>query len=236
MKRLLGIFFAVSLLFILSACDVVKGNGNVTDEVFDVSDFTEIQFEGVGDVFIEVGETESVIIRTDENLQERMKAEVRGDTLYIGQREGNNVMNPTEITFLITVIDLEKVVVSGAGDVTIDGIESDSLELDLNGATDTTLTDINIDELTIDISGAGGATASGTVQTLTVELSGVGEFSGFDLVTENAEVEISGAGSAEVTVNETLTGEIDGVGGITYRGNPTVDVDLEGLGDVTADN
>lgn len=236
MKRLLGILFAISLMVILSACNVVRGNGNVTDEVFDLSDFSEIQFDGVGDVFIEMGETDSVIIRTDENLQERMKAEVRGNTLYIGQQEGNNLMNSTEITFLITVTDLDKVVVSGAGEVTIDSFESDSLELELNGATDTTLTDIDVDELNIEISGAGGASASGNAQTLTVNISGVGEFSGFDLESDNAEVVISGAGSAEVTVNDTLTGAIDGVGDISYRGNPSVDVDRNGLGEVSADS
>lgn len=236
MKRLLSIIFAISLMFVLSACNVVKGNGNVTDEVFDLSGFSEVQFDGVGDVFIEVGEVESVIIRTDENLQERMKAEVRGDTLYVGQREGNNLMNSTEITFLITVTDLDKVVVSGAGDMTIDGIQGDSLELELDGATDTTITDIDVNNLTIEISGAGGANASGNADALSVSISGVGEFLGFDLVTDTADIQISGAGSAEVNVNDSLTGSIDGVGDVTYRGNPTVDVDRNGLGDVSADD
>lgn len=235
-KRIIGIMFAISLIFVLSACNVVKGNGNVTDMAFNLSDFSEIQFDGVGSVFIEVGEVESVIIRTDENLQERMKAEVRGNTLYIGQQDGNNLMNSTEITFLITVIDLDEVVVSGAGDVTIEGIENESLELELNGATDTTLTDINVDNLSIDISGAGGATASGQAESLTVDISGVGEFLGFDLETDTTEINISGAGSAEVNVNNTLTGSINGVGDVTYRGNPSVDVEQDGLGDVNVDN
>ena len=236
LKRSIGIIVAVSLMFVLSACNVVTGNGNVTDEVFDFTDFSEIEVDGVGDVFIEVGEVESVIIRTDENLQERMKAELRGDTLYIGQQDGNNVMNSSEITFLITVVELNSVVVSGAGNLTIDGIEGDSLELDLNGATDTTLRDIDVDSLSIEISGAGGASASGQAESLTVDIRGVGEFSGFDLITDTAEITISGAGSAEVNVNDALTGSISGVGDLSYRGNPSVDVEQDGLGDVSADD
>ncbi|GAB5493895.1 MAG: hypothetical protein Phog2KO_41100 [Phototrophicaceae bacterium] len=236
LKRFIGIIVAISLIFVLSACNVVKGNGNVTDEVFELSDFSEIEFDGVGDVFIETGEVESVVIRTDENLQERMKAEVRGDTLYIGQQDGNNLMNPSEITFLITVTDLDSVVISGAGAVTIDGIEAETLALELNGATDTTLTDIDVDSLSIEISGAGGANASGQAQSLTVDISGVGEFSGFDLETDTAEINISGAGSAEVNVNDTLTGSINGVGDLSYRGNPSVDVEQNGLGDVSAED
>ena len=256
MKRLFTLLFALSMVFVLAACNAVSGNGTVTTEEYDVSGFNRIEFDGVGDVVVTVGETESLTITTDENLQELMKAEVNGDTLNIGQKPNTSIMNPTELLFEVTVTSLEYVSLSGAGDMTIEALESDSFEVrisgagdiileslvadifdvDISGAGDLTLESIEVEEFSLRVSGAGGVEVSGSADTLEVNISGAGSFSGFDLETVTADVNISGAGSARVNVSDTLDGSISGAGSIRYRGNPDVNVSESGVGDVSADN
>lgn len=235
MKRIITIIFAITLIFVLAACNAIKGNGDVVTENYDVSDFNHIEFSGIGEVFVTVGETESVSIRTDENLQKLMEAEVRGDTLHIGQVENSNFFDSTELVFTVTVTELEAFDLSGAGSVVIDGLEGDSFTIDASGAADIELNDVDVDSLTIEISGAGSASADGRADELDVSISGAGDFSGFDLETENAHIEISGAGSAEINASDELTGEVNGAGDVSYRGNPSIDVDLNGIGSVSED-
>lgn len=235
MKRIITVIFALSLIFILSACNSIKGNGNVVTEDYNVRDFNRIEFSGVGELIVTVGERESLSIRTDENLQEVMEIEVRGNTLHIGQRPNTSFYNPTELVFTVTVPELEALDLSGAGSVFIDDLEGDSFSIDASGAADVEINDIDVNSLTVEISGAGSAIIYGRADELDISISGAGDFSGYDLEAENAQIEISGAGSAEINASDEITGEISGAGNVAYRGNPSVDVDVSGAGSVSKD-
>jgi hypothetical protein len=52
------------------------------------------------------------------------------------------------------------------------------------------------------------------------------------LVSQEADVSVSGAGQARVDATRTLTARVTGVGSITYRGNPTVTQTVTGLGTI----
>jgi hypothetical protein len=65
-----------------------------------------------------------------------------------------------------------------------------------------------------------------------VNISGFGGFNGKDLKTNTADINISGAGSATVAVEEKLDASISGAGSINYYGSPEVTKDVAGLGSV----
>lgn len=235
MKRIIMVIFALSLIFILSACNATKGNGNVVTEDYTVRDFNRIEFSGVGEMIVTVGERESLSVRTDENLQDLIEVEVRDNTLHIGQRPNTSFYNPTELIFTVTVPELEALDLSGAGSVVIDDIEGDSFSIDASGATEIELNNVDVDSLTVEISGSGSASVEGRTNDLEISISGAGDFSGYGLESENAQIDISGAGSAEINASDEITGDISGAGGVTYHGNPSVDVDVSGAGSVSKD-
>jgi hypothetical protein len=65
-----------------------------------------------------------------------------------------------------------------------------------------------------------------------VNISGFGDFKGADLHGQVAHVNISGAGSATVWVDEDLTAGISGAGSISYYGSASVTKQISGVGGV----
>ena len=60
-----------------------------------------------------------------------------------------------------------------------------------------------------------------------------GDIEGFGLMTDIAEASISGSGSIEATVNESLKARISGSGNVRYKGNPTTDSKVSGSGNIS---
>jgi hypothetical protein len=65
-----------------------------------------------------------------------------------------------------------------------------------------------------------------------MNISGFGDFKGADLHTQVARVNISGAGSATVWVDDDLTAGISGAGSIDYYGSASVTRQISGVGGV----
>ncbi|MEL6406892.1 MAG: head GIN domain-containing protein [Chloroflexota bacterium] len=229
MKRTLTIVLLGTLILVLTACQGVRGNGNVTTESYNVSDFDSISLAGMGDLEITVGETESLTITTDENLLQYLEVAVEGSTLNIRTQNGVTIAQVTELTYAVTVTDLEAIDLSGAGTIILSDLTTESLVVDISGAGEATLSDLDVDNLSIEISGAGEATLSGEADDFLVDISGAGSINAYNLETVTADVEISGAGEANVQVSESLTGDLSGAASINYRGNATVDVDTSGV-------
>ena len=65
-----------------------------------------------------------------------------------------------------------------------------------------------------------------------MNISGFGSFKGEDLHGKIARVNLSGAGSATVWVDESLDAEISGAGSINYYGSASVTKNINGIGGV----
>jgi hypothetical protein len=63
-------------------------------------------------------------------------------------------------------------------------------------------------------------------------MSGFGSFEGADLHSQTAKVNISGAGSATVWVDDELDANVSGAGSINYYGSASVSKDVSGVGSV----
>jgi hypothetical protein len=82
------------------------------------------------------------------------------------------------------------------------------------------------------LSGAGDISANGTADEMDLTISGFGDFQAKDLKTLSADVHISGAGSAELSVKNDLRATVSGAGSINYYGSPRVDQEISGAGSV----
>ena len=83
------------------------------------------------------------------------------------------------------------------------------------------------------VTGAGDYDLSGAQQdVLDIYITGTGNVDAYDMVVEDCNIRISGAGNCEVHVIESLDVVISGVGNVWYRGNPTVNTDVSGVGNI----
>jgi len=86
--------------------------------------------------------------------------------------------------------------------------------------------------------GSGNVTVSDpiSVDQMKVYLLGSGSFYGFPLSASTCQVDISGSGNCEVTVNNDLDVVIEGSGSVYYKGSPSIEVDITGSGRVVDTN
>ncbi len=87
--------------------------------------------------------------------------------------------------------------------------------------------------MVLDCSGASKIKLTGTAVDVNMDLSGASDIFAFDMPAENYDIEISGAGNAQLTVNKRIRAEISGAGSVKYKGSPTeIDQSVSGAGSI----
>jgi hypothetical protein len=210
------------------------GSGHVIPETRDVIDVHAIKVDYPAQIMVRQGEKQSVTVEAEDNLLAGLKTQIRDDTLEIFYRPADgNLVRPTKpVKIMIVVTDLSDMQLTSAGEVIIEGLETEDLNILLNSAGTIKLNDIAVQNLSMNLSGAGSMTASGTVENLGLDISGFGSFNGEQLHGQTANVDLSGAGTATVWVDEQLDAEISGAGSVNYYGSANVRQRIYGLGSV----
>ncbi|MCB9675689.1 MAG: protein kinase [Alphaproteobacteria bacterium] len=120
-------------------------------------------------------------------------------------------------------------VVTGNGNVTLEGADVKALSVEVSESADVDLGAIAVQTATIDLLGSGDLGAKGTARELRLTQQGSGRATLFDLTAVTAVVDLHGSGDAEVTVTGSLVARSENSGDVRYAGNPK-DVDARALG------
>ena len=231
-------FFAIIGLFVFSSCQIfggkrVNGNGNVVTRDKTVGQFNSIEVSGAVAVHIRQDANPSVRVETDENLFEYLEIDVRGNTLVIKTKSGFNLRPSKEVTVYASAAAFRDIDVSGACKIISDNVITGNEELRIHASGATSLNmQVNLPRLSTEISGSGDAVLRGTAKDFSGSISGSGSIKGFDLVTDNTMLDLSGAADAEVTANQKLDVEVSGSGDVQYKGNASVNQRISGAGSV----
>lgn len=182
-----------------SGCVMTRGNGEPASEVRDVAPFTGIHVGGAFQLQAEPGPETRVTLEGDANLLPMVEVASTDGTLRVALH--GNVLPDLPLKVVVRAPELRAVDLSGAarGDVT--GISGASFEAEVSGASTLHL--------------------AGKVDRLVADLSGASELAAEDLVADAVEVDSSGASSASVTANVSLTADASGASTVTWRGNAT---------------
>jgi len=196
-----------------SSSSSVKGSGVAASETRDVGPFGSVDLAGTNNVVIRVGEQQSVVVRADDNLIDRVTTHVRSGKLVIGNTPGSfSTKSPMSVE--VSVPALNALTLSGSGNIVVDGIEAQSL--------------------TVTLPGSGTLTASGTTTRLGVTVSGSGMVQFGRLVANDVHAVVSGSGTIFVTATKSLDASVPGEGTIVYTGNPAdVTRSITGTGEIT---
>jgi hypothetical protein len=232
-KNRLFAFIVLTIIpaLILSGCSDVS----LQTRTDDVSNFERIQINTFGEFIIEQGDEESLTIEAPRDYLRYITSEVQNNTLMIDTRRGFIGGPIQRVTYTITVKNLEKISLEGAGAIKIFELDTDDLMINLTGAGSVEVDDLKADTLDVNLSSAGAIIIAGEVDSQEVAISGVGSYEAGDLYSNEAEILLTGAGSAVVWVENSLDVEVTGVGSVAYFGdNPDVYQNVSGLGSVNS--
>jgi len=235
--------FTLNLLLVgallLGACNVtiggnpIQGRGEMVSHTFQVEDFTAIDIGGNYNVVWRQSQTQTLTIEMQENLFEHLQVSVANGVLLVDSRRTFNTGLGNTPRIYIHTPALDAVSFSGAANATDwDTIRAQNFSIDVSGAANISIA-LEVEQLDIDVAGAADIELSGSAGTANLISSGAGSISAFSLQTASANIDLSGVGSTDISVSDTLDVDISGAGQVRYRGNPTVTQDVSGLGRVS---
>lgn len=228
----------IVLVSIISSCNYVggkkiRGNGNMKVENRTISSFDAVYVSGNTDIYVKQDSIFSVRVEADENLMEYIITELDGSTLKIRSRDGVNLKSSRSIKVYVSAPTFKHFKASGACDIFSENkiTSSEAIAINISGASDVKM-DLMAPQIETDLSGAGSLTLSGQTKDFKVDGSGSTDIKCFDLLAENVDVKISGAGNANVFASVKLDLRISGAADVRYKGNPTVNKQISGAGSV----
>jgi len=212
----------------------VNGSGRIVTEDFDIRDFSRVDISHAFNVEVIQSGSYEVAVRIDENLQQHLRIEKRGDTLVIGLKPYRSYnLRSVTMEAQVHIPDLRGIDASGASDVRVSGFSSaKDFDVDLSGASYLD-GEITARDMRIEVSGASRVRLRGAAENLYLNASGASNLALEDFPVQDADIELSGASEATVVMNGTLDIDASGASRLYFGGSPTMGrVDLSGASSI----
>ncbi len=190
-----------------------------------VAEFNRVVFHGPGLLQIEQGDAESLSVEAPGNIISEIKSGVVSGTLSLGYQSGVIArldVHQAPIKFKLVVRELNLLSVAGSGSVDILDLDTDHFVGKLLGNGTIVIKHLTADHLTLDITAQGRLRVLGDVESQQVSVSDSGRYEAEELVSDSADIRITGNGSAEIRVTDDLTTYIGGQSTLGYIGYPVV--------------
>jgi hypothetical protein len=210
----------------------VQGSGKVTKSNRDVGHFTALATAVSGNVEIRIGNTESISVETDDNLQALIETVVENGTLRIRPARKDINLEAHVMKIVVQARSLDKIAVAGSGSVEADKLRGESLSFDVGGSGSISVRTVESESVAIALGGSGNLKAGGNAERLQVSIGGSGRVQAGQLAARDVTVSIGGSGQATVWAKQTLNLSVAGSGDIAYYGDPQVTKSVMGSGSI----
>ncbi len=205
-------------------------SGAIILEPRPVHNFDEVYLKGYGDLVIEQGETEALVVEAEEDLLPRILTEVRGNRLIISYKPGFQIEFQTRpIIYHLSMKTIHAIDISGSGTMETNRLHTDTLRLGVSGSATMEVDDLQAHLLNLNISGSGKIDLTGKVEKQDIQVSGSGEVQAWGLETQEARLEVSGSASVTVRVVSDLNISASGIATIEYFGQPSLHQRISGV-------
>lgn len=229
MNKLIPTFSFLFLLSVLSFTDAkAQENRNVKN-------FHSIANAGAVEVFVKMGDDESLSIEGSDDDLERIETIVQNGILKIRTKRDFNNWNVAvnTIKIYITAVKLDALLQSGSGSIDLDGqMTSASADFQLSGSGKI-IAAMNTQSAKVTLSGSGSIALAGKVGDLNITMAGSGDVNADKLASENIKVKIAGNGTAYINASKTIDAKIVGPGAVKYVGEPSITTKKIGDGSVS---
>jgi putative autotransporter adhesin-like protein len=228
------LFVAVASTVLFTSCREIfskrmRGNGNITTQTRSTGQFNSVEVSGNINVYAKQDSSASIRVEADENLQQYIETRNDGGVLVIRSQEGYNLRPSRQIKVYVSSAAFKSFQASGACDLFSDGkiTSTSGIDYDLSGSCDVTM-DVNAPKVSADASGACTVKLMGQTKDFHVHGSGSTDIKSFDLLAENVDLDISGAGDAEIYASVKISGTISGAASVKYKGAAQTDIHTSG--------
>lgn len=205
---------------LLAGCFIgVVGSGDIQTATPEVDPFSRLQVNSAFEATLRNGGAYALLIRADDNVLDRVQAEVSGDTLEI-DLDGSVTRATLEAEVTVPAGALAAVEASGASTITaFDMLQATTFDVRADGASTVTL-DIDAQRLVVSAEGASTVELTGRADEIEATAEGASTLRLFDLAATDARVTAEGASTAEVSASASLDAEASGASTIRYDGSP----------------
>jgi hypothetical protein len=256
LKKLIIIPALVAVFALLISCEdiwnrCVEGNGDRGIENRSLVPFNRVEVNGDFEVEIVEGGISSAEIRSDENLIDLIVTHVSGNTLIVEMRDGACIDPTRPIEITITTPTLEEITLNGSGNVYIYELDAEELSLKLTGSGSITCDEVVATTVYLELEGSGVISCDQISENLTTQIEGSGEImvsgetisadhkiigsgkiKAGQVISDQCVVYISGSGTVDTHVIQTLDITIIGSGIVYFSGDPIVHTYISGSGQV----
>ena len=200
------------------------------ESLSELRDFDEVEVSGKFDLRILQGNTYAVELNGPEQAKQQYSVRRSGETLVIDFERNEDInwddfdlrrLPVEEMEIVVTMPSLERLEAMGLGSVQFEDLTGERLELEVRGPVKLR-GDMNVGEVTIRLTGKSEADLSGNAGNMTARVEFASRLRAYDLVADDAIVEVEGASTAKVNVKGTLEMEEGVASDIDYRGNPRI--------------
>ncbi|MFN0291800.1 head GIN domain-containing protein [Pedobacter helvus] len=210
----------VSGLFV--ACFITLNVAAQSSRSVNVKSFNNIAVSNGIDLFLTQGNTESLVIKGQEDVIKDVVIEQEGNKLTVKYKDGVNwsrLFKGTQIYVYITFKKLNSISASGGSDVeTQNTLNTDKMSIRSSGGADLDLS-IVCKDITISSSGGSDVNLKGSAENMVLNTSGGSDVHAFEFKVNYAQVSTSGGSDANIFVNKGLTASASGGSDISYKGN-----------------
>jgi len=205
-------------------------------QTYGVSDFNRMRIAGPFDVHVHVGGSPSARANGPKDALDRLSVDQNGDTLVVKTLPGGWGGWPTgsrgPVVIEVSVPDLRAVSITGSGDVTVDRMRGDAIDLALSGSGSLDVGMINVGAVSAVMTGSGDMSLAGKARTATMVLTGSGDLKAAGLVTDDAQTKLVGSGDLALGARHLVKVLLAGSGDVTISGPAACAVTRSGSGDV----
>ena len=180
MKKSILLILSFYIIVLFNGCEKedngtnnITGVGDVVTETLDLSSFQSIKNTGVANIYVTVGDTQSVVLKAQQNIIDVITYEVNNSTLEIGIQNNTSINESKGIVFEITIPEIDKIELIGVGDFELSGDSQDELYIILTGVGTVRAYDLEVDVCHITSTGVGNCQVR-VNNTLNVTITGVG--------------------------------------------------------------
>lgn len=133
-------FMFVGLMALLCGCDAatIVGDGQMSDREYPLQPLQSIKISGNYNVLIQQGSHNKAVVHTDNNIQDHVSLDQDGRQLNIHSDGSFKLSQPTSIT--LTVTQLADLDISGNNTLTVTGLATPALQIELSGHQQLSLT------------------------------------------------------------------------------------------------
>lgn len=201
-------------------------------QAYVVTDFDSIRLEAPVEVSIQTGRGPSASGEGDRATLDAVDLQMSGRTLVVRVRRTFGLADGPSGTarLALTTGALQRIFLTGAGALTVDHVNAQSVTIALSGSGTLTVPRVETDKATITLIGSGAMTLAGRVADATVTLGGSGRIDATALDVQRLRASADGSGEARLAATETATATSTGAGRLEITGRAKCSATRSGTG------